>query len=419
MSEIYTDGTELIPASQSFEQAMSSVVRRGQASSWHEAEEVLITKDLQFQELDPRDYIFLASQNLGKAFSDPVPGVEKEIVAPESQLAAISEALDKGHVVTIAGFQRQGKTSLAQAVAYNRQQQFVHADAQTYLLSNLETNRPMAISPHARDDEIKGLISSHVTQADHPKVWQALNEYAVSHNKRLLVIFDELAVFRSEAADKRDVIKEEIEEVASLCNLDLIVIEHIYQGRRTGDLIDILPANIARFLVIGATGPETFDFLRSETCGVHLTFLPEAADEIRNLGGGWLSLSAKIGQNIIKHSNGKSKKPRFIFGIDDVEDWVSQYIESPKRRVDDLFKTVVNILDQLDPAERSAIYTTAESTQGADIVSLGLDEDSMSLQTGLINLDKKAGKAYITSSLLQKLLPQIKQSLEIKELRRS
>jgi hypothetical protein len=450
MSESIGDGTQLIPEARRFEQRMARIIDAGDAATWHGAEEILIANEVappvpksqhaeyiderpllskQVSSLDGRiadrratviaahrlDIArraadFGAAGTLSATYAMVTPGVESRLVYNEGLVASISQCLDDGVPVSIYGFSRQGKTSLAYAVTEARQQSRIYSDGQTaemYLGTVARAASPMAAATNASNEDLRLVLDPLRSADDIAKTWSTLNQYAEQNDERILVVLDEIGVFTTgKAAGHSESLKREIEEIIGLDRLDLIVIEHVIEGRCAGEIIDILPTSSRQFAVPPVTGPETFDFLRSHTAKSRVSYTPEAAAEIHSLAGGWLSLSALIGKNVILHALKRQDRARFIFEASDVETWVKDYVQEPKDyRNDYLVGSLLGLVSNLSPTQRAVVDDIAQSAEGID-VSL-IDSSDLLVRTGVVTLNHEAGRAYLASKLLQRLLPEI------------
>ncbi len=442
--------TQFILEAEQFEQQMAAVIEHGEASSWRGAEEVLIAREIAPEVPTSRQAAYVnerpelarkadrlegrivdrrrtvieqerldtiygavrygAAGALSRAVATSIPLEDTEILEHTTKVSAISQCLDEGRVVSIYGFQRQGKTFLANAVARYRNEGVILADGQTV---NPTYERPMSSNPYVinRDDIRQNIVG----KVGRPKeqLWDRLNAYAHERGERLFIIFDEVSMFLTAYKDAQARVKQEIEEIIGLSNLDLVVIEHFVKGKPVGEQTDLLPADIQRFEVPQVSGPEILDYLRSHTADARVTFIPEAAAEIHDLAGGWLSLAANIGKEVIAHAIERQPQGRFIFDGSDVITWAEDYIHSGKNtRIDPIWQTLYNLIGNLGAEQLAQIEMIAQSSDGTDGSEIIATEDNFLVRLGLVAIDDENGLAYLRSKLLARMLPDIKSVLE-------
>jgi hypothetical protein len=458
MTEQLTDPTYLIPAARSFEQQMATAIDRGEATSWHGAEELLIAGELApiIPRSRQRDYIddrpdlwhkvtfgsgpialrreaviqeerentfrrtvdFVATSALQRTYQAIRPALDApEHIKPLSLIERINESLDSGLPVSVAGFGRQGKTTLAFSVGESRDGLFVHSDAQLAPLASRHTadaGRFMVFVATSDHERIKSVIGHRQDIESSQTLWTTLNEYARLGGERVLVCFDELGTFANERyADKRAAVAKEMTEITELSNLDLLVIEHIRNSQFTGELQDILPSNIKRFIVPPISGPEMFDFLRAYTKEARISFLTDAVSEIHDLTGGTLALAALVGAGVIRHATSDNSQ-RLIYNANDVKAWEDFYVAGVKEwGPDEILEVLFQIFGNLNADQQALVEQMAQSSSGIPYRGTPSTDVDFLIQTNVATFDQKAGKLLLTSRLLRRLMPNIKNRQEI------
>lgn len=423
MSEVLIDPASLIPEARRFEQQMDRVIQRGHADTWQEAEDELIAAAIATRVSPVRRHMYEERQNtlkyvtneaakaLHDTFIPPAPRAKAgERIEQPGLIAEINEALDQGLPASIAGFQRQGKTSLAFAVGESRQGLLVHADAQSASLSAGHFPDFMAPAAYSRHKRLGSVIKSSRDSQAMGTLWSELNDYAERGDERFLVCFDEIGILgNANLAEYREQLAEEIAEVAGLSNLDLLIIEHIGDGGFMGEQLGILPPHTKRFIAAPVSGPDVFDFLRMHTREQRITFTPEAAMEIHALTGGRLAMAALVGENAIRLAN-EQDEPHFIYSAEDVKDWEASYdpgshLPTLYGQRDDLLYMTDSVLVNLSDAQRTLLETIAQNGPGLPYRGASSPDIDFLMQTHVIRHNLQYGRLEITSRLLKKLLP--------------
>ena len=462
MAEQLTDPAYLIPEAKRFEHQMVRVIEHGEATSWRGAEELLIASDIApaipksqqrdyVEEHDTlwrevayhsgpiasrreaaiqkerqrilQDYAHLAAGALRRTFAETVPehgGPER--IKPAGLIAEINESLDEGIPVSIAGFGRQGKTTLTFAVGESRNGLFVYSDVQKVPLISRHTadlERLMVFGAYSRHDRIKSVIQQFNGKESSQELWSALNDYAKLGGERVVICFDELGLLADEEyTEPRQIVAREMAEIVEFSNLDLLVVEHIGKSQFSGERQKILPPNIRRFIVPPVSGPEMFDFLHAYTSEHRTTFIPEAAAEIHDLTGGSLALAALVGRNIIEHTTAHNI-PRFIYDSSDVQAWEDSYVESHKRYgSDEILNVLFQIFGNLNSGQQDIVEKMAESSSGVPYRGTPSQDAEFLIQTNVAMVDMKNGRLRLKSRLLQRLMQDVKTQQEIAKSRK-
>lgn len=426
MSETPINPVSLIPEARRFERQMDRVIQRGRADTWRGAEDELIAADITPQvspsrrrEYEERQEALKQVTNLTTVAlhhtfvpSTPETDTEKRIKQP-GLIVEINKSLDQGVPISIAGFQRQGKTSLAFAIGESRQGLFVHADAQSASLAAGHFPTFMTPAAYSKHGRIQSVISNYQNPETTHALWSALNDYAELGGERILICFDEIGMLANEnLAEYRALLAEEMAEIAELGNLDLLIIEHISDSDFVGEQLDILPLNTKRFIAAPVSGPDIFDFLRMHTREQRVTFTPEAATEIYALTGGRLALAALVGESVINFAN-EQDRPHFIYTADDLKDWEAAYEPRLKHRgqgrtYDDLFNVMDNVFRSLSSVQQVLVETIAQSDPGLSYRGTPSDDVDFLIQAGLVTHNLQYGRLEITSRLLKNLVPGIR-----------
>jgi hypothetical protein len=365
---------------------------------------------------DRRDQLMVGAygSSLNRSYADSLPSANNEAhITYTETVKSMRDTLDSGLPVSICGFQRQGKTSLAFSVAQARQQRLVHIDAQSALLNHIQGIPPMVVGMEGIYDK-DGI---HQRRRRHPSlsanVWAELNEEAVINNERILVCFDELTTFTQERhRNKIDSLKREMIDITSFSNLDFIAIEHVGEGLATGERIDILPPDTRRFYPPLATKTQTQLFLDKLTTPNREYFTGNAVHRIHELSGGRLSLSAAIGASAIRKAWELSGVPRFIFDENDLQRWEKAYYRftdaresggDPKNK--HITSGLIATIDNMDKEGRDQLRKLAEcDVDGIAVDTVPVHQLQRLLKYGLARYDQPTNRIHMRIGLMVPLI---------------
>lgn len=450
--------TDLITEAKHFQAQMQRVIKTGQATDWRGAHEVIIANEVappipasereeyiasrpqlaqqvlslsgpiaaRRKSVIEQDRLTIARRQYGgpaelnSAYGLPTPALDSLLIQDPETIAAMEAHLDAGPPISISGFQRQGKTTLAFALGAARNTKVVYADAQDAYIAD-SNERPMQRGVFRIPSNDGSLSPNHYRAANpSPKgLWAELNDDAQENDERILVCLDELPVFMDHQ-DKLPALREEIAEIVSLSNLDLVVTEHIVDGLPLGEHIDLLPENTRRFFVPPANEQDVYSFLRSKTADYRQYFLPEAASLICKLAGGRLSMAATIGGEVMHHAINSSDKVRSIFDATDVREWEESYVRDTQQNGISLTRLrpllwhgLSSPILSLNSGQQIQLERIVQQPSGVDADTIPADQLKQMIDYNLVDLDASSDKVRLTSGLMAAIWPSIMNQREL------